>query len=208
MPGKRTNSLILILAGALVIGAAILITWAVLRADRPAAVSGIVESVGVAQIGGPFALVDHTGKARTEADFRGKYMLVFFGFTHCPDVCPTGLATVAQALEEVGPLADRIVPAFVSVDPERDTPELLGGYVTAFSPRFVGLTGTPEQVAQAAKAYRVIYKKIDVRAPDAYNMMHSALFYLMGPDGKFVTHFGSGTSASQMATGLKKHVAG
>jgi protein SCO1/2 len=208
MPGKRTNSLMLVLAGLLVIALAVLLAWAATRADKPAAISGVVESIGVAQVGGPFALVDHTGKPRTDADFRGKYLLVFFGFTHCPDVCPTGLATVAQALEALGPAADRIVPAFVSVDPERDTPELLGGYVTAFSPRFVGLTGTAEQIAQVAEAYRVVYRKIDVRAPDAYSMMHSALFYLMGPDGKFVAHFGSGTSAEQMAAGLKKHVAG
>lgn len=160
---------------------------------------------GTASIGGPFTLVDHTGKSVTEADFRGRFMLVYFGFTYCPDVCPTALSTMAGALDIIGAAAVRVVPVFVSVDPERDTPEQLDMYVRHFHPSLVGLTGSAEQVAVAAKAFRVYYAKVEEEGldEDEYNMDHTSNIYLMGPNGKFLTHFsGPATSPETMAAGI------
>jgi protein SCO1/2 len=155
-----------------------------------------------ARIGGPFTLVDHTGKTVTETDFRGRFMLVYFGFTYCPDACPTTLTSMAEALDIIGPAAARIVPVFVSVDPERDTPEQLRMYVRHFHPSLVGLTGSADQVAAAAKAYRVYYAKVPEEGSDEgdYIMDHTSIVYLMGPDGKFRVHFtGHTTSPETMA---------
>lgn len=147
-------------------------------------------SVGQALVGGPFSLLDQTGKRVTEKDFRGRYMLVLFGYTYCPDVCPSGLQVMSAALEQLGPKADRITPIFISVDPERDTPAQLAEYIKSFHPRMVGLTGTADEIAAAARAYRVYYKKVDdPKSTAGFTYDHSAFVYLMGPDGKYVTHF-------------------
>src|SRR6185312_12588134 len=119
--------------------------------------SADVTTTGKALIGGPFTLVGKDGKPVTDQDFRGKYMLVFFGFTHCPDICPAELQMVAEALDRLGDKANEVIPIFISVDPERDTPEVLAAYVKSFGPKFVGLTGSPDQIAAATKAYRVSY---------------------------------------------------
>src|SRR5690349_7329011 len=111
-----------------------------------------VRSVGQAMVGGPFTLVDHTGKQVTDRDFRGRIMLVFFGFTFCPDVCPSGLQVIAAALDKLGPQAQKITPILITIDPERDTPAQLAAYVKSFHPRLVGLTGTPEEIAAVVKA--------------------------------------------------------
>ena len=111
---------------------------------------------GKALIGGPFKLVDHTGKTVTEKDFAGRKMLVFFGFTHCPDICPSGLQVMSAALDQLGDKAGAVVPIFVTVDPERDTPEVMAKYVTSFHPRLVGLTGSQDAIKTTAKAYRVL----------------------------------------------------
>ena len=116
-----------------------------------------VQSSGAALIGGPFSLVGADGKPVTDRDFRGRYMLIFFGFTHCPDICPAELQVIAQALEQLGDKAKTVVPIFITLDPERDTPEAMANYVKSFGPNFVGLTGSPEAIAAAAKAYRVAY---------------------------------------------------
>ncbi|MFL6845283.1 MAG: SCO family protein [Allosphingosinicella sp.] len=140
-----------------------------------------------ATIGGPFALTDQNGRAVTDRDFAGRWRIVYFGFTHCPDVCPTDLAVIGQALarfEKSDPgRAAKVVPIFVSVDPERDTPAVLKDYVAAFHPRLVGLTGTPTQVAAAAKVFRIYYSKEPGSAAGGYNVNHSRLTYLFGPDG-------------------------
>ncbi len=160
---------------------------------------------GKALIGGPFSLVDQNGKRVTEKDFRDRYMLVFFGFTSCPDICPAGLQLVAAALDKLGEKADRVVPVFISVDPERDTPEKLNEYVQNFDARFVGLTGTPDEIAKAAKAYRVYYKKVpNADLPDDYTIDHTAIFYLMDPKGEFVTHFAPTTPVEEMAAKIAK----
>lgn len=172
-----------------------------------ALVSRPVTTVGKAQVGGPFSLVDHTGKAVTDQDFRGRHMIVFFGFTHCPDVCPSGLQVIANALDQLGPRAEQVTPVLITVDPERDTPAQLAEYVKSFHPRLVGLTGTPEQVQAAAKAYRVYYKKVpDPKSAAEYTVDHSSIIYLMDPKGEFVTHFTHGTPAEAIATRIVKQL--
>jgi protein SCO1/2 len=163
---------------------------------------------GVALVGGPFTLTDQDGRKVSEKDFLGKHMLVFFGYTYCPDICPTELQVMTAALDELGPAAEKIQPVFVSVDPQRDTPEVLKSYVGNFGPRLIGLTGTPEEIAGIAKAYRVYYAKSgDQASPDSYLMDHSSIMYLMGPDGNFVKHFTYTTDAAKLAGELKEALA-
>jgi protein SCO1 len=164
-----------------------------------------VESSGTALIGGPFSLVGSDGKPVTDRDFRGRYMLIFFGFTHCPDICPAELQVIAQALDQLGDKAKTVVPVFITLDPERDTPEAMANYVKSFGGNFVGLTGSPEAIAAAAKAYRVSYSKVENKdSPGDYSVDHSALVYLMDPEGRYMTHFSYGLSADQMAEKLGK----
>jgi protein SCO1/2 len=164
-----------------------------------------VQTMGQAAIGGPFTLVDQNGKTVTDKDFRGKFMLMFFGYTFCPDVCPTELNTIAAAIDKLGPASEKVVPIFVTVDPQRDTSEKLKSYVADFHSRLIGLTGTEEQVAAAAKAYRVYYKKVGAESAD-YLLDHSSYVYLMGPDGAFVTHFPFGITPDKMVDELRKRV--
>ena len=163
------------------------------------------------EFGGSFSLTDQYGMRRTDMDFRGKYMLIFFGYTYCPDVCPTTLAVEAEALDKLGSRASRIVPIFVTVDPKRDTPDKLKSYLAAFDarppgtrPNFVGLTGTDEEIAKAAQAYRVYYRAhIDGRAQNAdYSIDHTGDVYLMGPEGKFVAYYSQGILSDEMAADL------
>jgi len=162
-------------------------------------------SVGQALVGGPFTLTDQTGRRVTDADFRGKYMLVVFGFTYCPDVCPSSLQVISAALEQLGPKADKMVPIFISVDHERDTPAQLKMYLESFHKRMVGLTGTADEIAAAAKAYRVYFKKVtDEKSTAGFTYDHSALIYLMGPDGKYVTHFSHAAGPDAIAQRLAK----
>jgi cytochrome oxidase Cu insertion factor (SCO1/SenC/PrrC family) len=162
-------------------------------------------STGTALVGGPFTAVDHTGRTVTEKDFLGKYMLVFFGFTACPDVCPTELQVMTEALNQLGPSADRITPVLVSIDPERDTPDMLKDYISNFHPRMVGLTGSPQQIAMLAKTFRVYYAKVENKDnPGNYTMDHTSIVYLMGPDGKFLNHFSYSTDAAGLAESLRQ----
>jgi cytochrome oxidase Cu insertion factor (SCO1/SenC/PrrC family) len=157
---------------------------------------------GTALVGGPFTLTDHNGKRVTDQDFRGKYMLIFFGFTYCPDVCPTELGSIAAALDAMGPAGERVTPVFVSVDPERDTPAALADYVSRFHPRMVGLTGSAEQVAQAARAYRVYYAKVRPRDASDYLMDHSSFIYFVGPDGRVRSLFRPETAPEAIAAAI------
>ena len=160
---------------------------------------------GVALVGGPFTMVNQKGETVTDKNFLGKPMLLFFGFTYCPDICPTELQVMAAALDELGSASDDIQPIFVTVDPERDTPEVMANYVSNFGPRFTGLTGTPQQVAEMAGQYRIFFAKQDnPKDPKNYLMDHSAIIYLMGPDGKFLKHFSYSTDAKALASGLKQ----
>ena len=131
-----------------------------------------------------FALTDHTGKPRKLADFKGKVVLMFFGYTQCPDVCPTTLSEMAQVMQQLGPQADQVQVLFVTLDPERDTQELLQQYVPGFDQRFVGLRGTPEQVAAAAKEFKVIYNKVPGKTADSYTIEHTAATFVFDKNGK------------------------
>jgi protein SCO1 len=156
-------------------------------------------------VGGPFTLEDGNGKPVSDRDFRGKYMLVYFGYTFCPDVCPTTLNEVADALDHLGTKADRLQPIFITVDPKRDTPAVMKQYTTAFTPRLLGLTGTPEQIAKVAQEYRVYYAEHRTGpGPDDYTMDHSSVLYLMGPDGQFIAPIRADEAGPQMATDLGK----
>lgn len=160
-------------------------------------------SFGEALVGGPFTMVNQKGETVSEKSFAGKPMLLFFGYTYCPDVCPTELQVMAEALRQLGDKASDIQPILVSIDPARDTPQVLADYVANFGPQFVGLTGTPEQVKAMADAYRVFYAKVENKDdPQAYLMDHSSIIYLMGPDGKFLKHFTYSTDAKALAEGI------
>jgi protein SCO1/2 len=156
---------------------------------------------GVADVGGPFTLTAHTGERISDQAFRGKFMLVAFGFTHCPDVCPAELQVMTAALDDMGPAGERVQPLFITIDPERDTADHLAEYMAYFHPRFIGLTGTPDEIASVAKAYHVWYQKVDGDSPD-YVMDHTSIMYLMDPDGAFVQHFSFGTSADTLSEAL------
>ena len=198
---KRSSYVLLALGGLLIGG---LTAWLTLPGGQQK-VMAPQASVGKALVGGPFSLIDQTGKRVTEKDFRGRYTLVLFGFTFCPDVCPSGLQVMAAALDKLGAKADRITPIFVSLDPERDTPAQLGQYVASFHPRLIGLTGTPAEVDAAAKAYRVYYKKVrDEKSSAGYTIDHTALIYLMGPDGSYIAHFTHAIGMDAMAERLAK----
>lgn len=157
-------------------------------------------TTGRALIGGPFTLTDHTGRRVSEKDFAGRPMVVFFGFTNCPDVCPSGLQVLSAALDKLGDKGGQVAPLFISVDPERDTPERLARYVRSFHPRIVGLTGTPEEVEKAAKAYRVYFKKAKTEgSAEAYTIDHSAIIYIMDAAGAYSSHATHATSPNKLA---------
>ena len=157
-------------------------------------------------IGGPFTLTDSTGMTRTDTEFRGKFMLVFFGYTYCPDVCPTTLAVMQAALDMMGAEADRVVPIFITIDPKRDTPEAIKAYLVPFGPRFVGLTGSDADIAAAAKAYRVYYQVHD--QPDGnYTLDHTGIVYLMDTKGQFLGNYTQETPPDQMAKDIRAKIA-
>jgi protein SCO1/2 len=155
--------------------------------------------VSGAEFGRDFELVDHTGKIRRLADFRGKVVVVFFGFTHCPDVCPTTLAELAAAKRRLAADAARVQVLLITVDPERDTPEVLSKYVVAFDPDFLGLTGSPQQVAVAAREFKVIYQKVEGKRSGNYSMDHSAGTYVFDPQGRLRLYVSYGQGADVFA---------
>ncbi|UZO94568.1 SCO1/SenC family protein (plasmid) [Roseomonas mucosa] len=152
--------------------------------DGPLADREVASGPASLPIGGPFSLTDHRGRTVTEADFRGRPMAVFFGFTHCPDVCPTTLGDMTALIEALGPDAERIHWLFVSVDWERDTPEALAGYLEAFDRRIIGLSGTEAQIAEAARSFRVYYRRVPLEG-GGYTMDHSASVFLLDAAGRF-----------------------
>jgi cytochrome oxidase Cu insertion factor (SCO1/SenC/PrrC family) len=168
-------------------------------------VAGMVPLGGV-QIGGPFHLVDHSGTPVSEADYRGRWMLVYFGYTFCPDVCPTELQTIAAALDKLGADAPKVVPLFITVDPGRDTPEVLAKYVKLFDDRIVGLTGTPAQIADVARAFRVYYAKVTPKDDAPYVVDHSSFVYLMDPKGRLSALFSQDTSVDNLAAGIQERI--
>jgi protein SCO1 len=162
---------------------------------------------GRGQVGGPFTLTDHTGKTRTNADFRGKFMLVYFGYTYCPDICPTDLAQISQAIDKLGAAGDDVQPLFISVDPERDTPSVLAQYVAMFHPRLIGLTGTPEELRAVADSYKVYYAKYLPPDGSVYLIDHTGFTYLMGRFGEYLGFFPPGTPSDRMVEIIRQHLA-
>lgn len=167
--------------------------------------TGRVVALGM-EPGGPFRLTDQTGATLTDADLKGRPFAVFFGFTHCPEICPTTLWEMSQALAALGPDGDRLRVLFVTVDPERDRPEMLREYLQSFDPRITGLTGTPEEVAAVAKSYRVYWRKVPTSDGD-YTMDHSAMVYLMDAEGRFHDIIAYGTPEPERLAALRRLLA-
>lgn len=172
--------------------------------DAPAGMAVVASGVS---IGGPFKLIDHNGRPTIDAAYRGRWMLVFFGYTDCPDDCPLTLQKMAIALNALGPLADRIAPLFITVDPTRDTPDRLAGYLANFGSRIIGLTGNSEQIAAVAKTYRVFYSPAEHEQSGADLVSHSTLLYLMNPRGKLDALLRPDINADQLAAALRARLA-
>ena len=165
---------------------------------------------GAVQLGGPFALRDQTGRQRTDDEFRGQLMLIFFGYTYCPDVCPTSLQTMSDVLDSLGAKADRVQPIFITVDPERDTVAQLKDYTAHFHPRLLALTGTAAEIASVAKAYRVYYRKAEPAEADEnsddYLVDHTSIMYLMDRDGAYLHLFRHDAPASDIAAEIERRL--
>jgi protein SCO1/2 len=194
---RTTRPLVIIaaFAGSLLVGLLIML-WAL---------GGLRTVTAPAAIGGPFQLTDQAGQTVTEKDLKGKPTLIFFGFTHCPDVCPTALFEISEVLKAMGEAADRVNAYFVSVDPERDTVAAMKDYLSSFDPRLKGLTGDPQAVAKMLSAYRVYSRKVPLKDGD-YTMDHTALVYLMDRDGNFVAPFNLKRTPEEAATDLKRYL--
>jgi protein SCO1 len=196
----RTTRLLLVLASFLAgLGTILAIVLVVVRPETAAM------APSAAAIGGPFRLVDQNGQTVTDQDLKGAPYLVFFGFTHCPDVCPTTLMELSNVLDRLGPDAARVGALFITVDPERDTSAELKDYLSSFNPRFRGLTGDPAAIAAVAKAYRVYLKKVPLENGD-YTMDHTALVYLMDKNGKFVAPFNLKRRPEDAAADLRRYL--
>lgn len=203
---KSGGKLLISLVGIVVVAFVIVLAGSEYFAKRGGDGTATTTSSGPT-VGGPFELVNHKGEVVTEKTFQGGYMMVFFGYTYCPDVCPTVLSDIATTLDMLDDAqASKVTPVMISVDPARDTPEHLAEYVTFFHPRTVGLTGTEEQIKAAARAYRVYYSINKPQSDDPldYLVDHTSIVYLMGPDGGLVTHFSHGTTPEVMAERLGK----
>jgi len=161
---------------------------------------------GRGHVGGRFELIDQTGHTRTDADFRGKLLIVYFGYTYCPDVCPTDLMQIGLAIDKLGAASVQVQPLFISVDPERDTPSVLADYVSMFNPRIVALTGTPAQVRAVADAYKAYFAKVFPEGSTAYLIDHTGFIYLMGRSGEYLGFFPPGTSADRMVEIIRQHL--
>ncbi|HZO45598.1 MAG TPA: SCO family protein [Xanthobacteraceae bacterium] len=193
---------ILVAAGAFVAGLVLCIAVVMLLTGSRGGAPSLPQ---VAAIGGPFSLTDQNGRTVTDEDFKGRPFLVFFGFTHCPDICPTTMFEISEIMRKLGPDGDRMRALFITVDPERDTPAALKDYVSSFDPRIVAVTGDEAAIAAVAKAYRAYYKRTPL-AEGGYTMDHTAIIYLMGKDGRFVTPFSLKRTTDAAAAELRKYL--
>ena len=202
---KRALIASLILLGTLVV----LATY--LPSNRPQQQISVAPVLGEVQIGGPFTLVNSEREAVSEDILLGRYSLIYFGFTYCPDICPIALQNITEVIEALGSAGDSIAPVFITVDPERDSPEVMGDYISHFHPRFVGLTGTIEQTQQAAEQYKVYAKKsfltdADGNTTDDYLVDHTGFTYLVGPDGRYADHFSKDATVQEMVARIENRM--
>jgi cytochrome oxidase Cu insertion factor (SCO1/SenC/PrrC family) len=158
---------------------------------------------GRVPVGGPFELTDQAGRRRTDADFRGKLVVLYFGYTSCPDVCPTELQSISLALDQLGAAAEAVQPLFITVDPERDTPARLAGFVPAFHPRLIGLTGSPAEIRKTAIAYRTFFAKNSIATAADYSVDHSGFIYLVGKDGRYLGFLPPGLPPDAIADAIR-----
>jgi protein SCO1 len=196
------------LASAVLIAFAI-VCPAVAQKPDPARAAKFMDDLmwGRGHVGGSFELIDQAGNKRSDADFRGKLLIVFFGYTTCPDICPTELMQIGLAIDKLGAAGDDVQPLFISVDPERDTPDVLGAYVVQFHPRLIGLTGTPDQIRKVADSYEAYYAKYFPPNGAVYLIDHTGFIYLMGRSGEYLGFFPPGTSADRMVEIIRQHLA-
>jgi cytochrome oxidase Cu insertion factor (SCO1/SenC/PrrC family) len=193
---NRTFIILITLLGTIFLGALGTGAWIIMQSQQGG-------GEGSSLVGGPFTLTDHTGRQVTEADYAGIHKIVYFGYTFCPDVCPTGLTVITEALDLLGEDAKKVKPLFITVDPERDTVEVMADYHKHFHESFSNLTGTPEQIAAVARAYRVYHQKAEDQGDGTYLVDHSAITYLMAPGGGFLAHFGPEVTADQLARAIR-----
>jgi cytochrome oxidase Cu insertion factor (SCO1/SenC/PrrC family) len=199
MAGSRTSALMVI--------ASLLGCHPVAAAERPSAAEMMDDLMyGRGSVGGPFTLTDQNGRPRSDAEFRGKLMIVYFGYTYCPDVCPTDLMAISQALEALGPEAEGVQPIFITIDPERDT-RGLADYVAAFHHSFVGLTGSPDEIRKVANAYKAFYVKVPGDRNADYSIDHAGVIYLMGRNGEYLGFMPPQTNPDRLTEILRKYLA-
>jgi cytochrome oxidase Cu insertion factor (SCO1/SenC/PrrC family) len=199
-------------ARALLLIASLLVSSQALAADEPpdqVTAAQMMDDLmyGRGTVGGPFTLTDHSGRKRSDAEFRGRLMIVYFGYTFCPDVCPADLMAITQALDQLGDAAGGIQPIFITIDPERDTTKVLGEYIAAFHKSFIGLTGSPEQIRKVANAYKAFYAKVPSERPGEYAIDHTGVIYLMGRDGEYLGFMPPQTSPERLTEILRQNLA-
>lgn len=210
MNKKRILRSALILLAALIFSA--LVAWVQIQAgeqqvrvlsDKTATQESSQKNVAGMSVGGPFTLTDHTGQPFTDADLRGRYSLIYFGFTFCPAICPTELQKMNAAINMAGDAGKNILPVFITIDPERDTQDAMARYVTQFRDNMVGLTGTQGQIDSTLKAYRIYARKVEDPGMTEYTMDHSSYIYFMGPDGALIGIYGVNSKPSEIADAIK-----
>jgi protein SCO1/2 len=194
-------------ARALLVAASLCCCGVVAAEEQPTAAQMMDDLMfGRGTVGGPFALTDQTGNKRSDSEFRGKLMIVYFGYTFCPDVCPADLMAITQALDALGPAADGIQPIFITVDPERDD-KLLGDYVAAFHRSLIGLTGSVEEIRKVANAYKAYFVKVPGEREGEYSIDHAGVIYLMGRNGEYLGFMPPQTNADRLTEVLRKYLA-
>jgi protein SCO1 len=192
---------------ALLVAASLFVCGVAVAEEQPSAAQMMDDLMyGRGSVGGPFMLTDQTGKPRSDTDFRGKLMIVYFGYTYCPDVCPADLMAITQALDALGPAADGVQPIFITIDPERDT-RLLADYISAFHRSFVGLTGSPEEIRRVANAYKAFYVKVQDERSGDYTIDHAGVIYLMGRNGEYLGFMPPQTNPDRLTEVLRNNLA-
>jgi cytochrome oxidase Cu insertion factor (SCO1/SenC/PrrC family) len=191
----------------LLVIASVLFCGLATAAEQPSAAQMMDDLMyGRGSVGGPFTLIDQTGRQRSDTEFRGKLMVVYFGYTYCPDICPTDLMAITQALDALGPAAEDVQPVFITIDPERDT-KVLAEYVSAFHRSLVGLTGSPEQIRRVANAYKAFYVKVKDERSGEYSIDHAGVIYLMGRNGEYLGFMPPQTNPDRLTEILRKNLA-